>query len=137
MLFSAISVPGAVVALGPALHDPAHAHPCDSEEGDDGHTVKAVEQFVYRALMDKVEMLARMLQGAGPWLTIIFSAPSALPPRSRTSWSRWGFVAAPIHGDLGQGAREQALRAFRTRPSTSSSPPTWRRAASTSTTSRT
>src|SRR5699024_5241203 len=24
-----------------------------------------------------------------------------------------GFAAAPLHGDLGQGAREQALRAFR------------------------
>ena len=40
-------------------------------------------------------------------------APSAPPTRSRSTSSERGFAAAAVHGDLGQGAREQALRAFR------------------------
>ena len=60
---------------GPPLHDasrPTSARWATTEEN--AHTVKAVEQFVYRAhAMDKVEMLARMLQAEGRGLTIVFS----------------------------------------------------------------
>jgi superfamily II DNA/RNA helicase len=85
-----------------------------SEEGDNAHTVKAVEQFVYRAhAMDKVEMLARMLQAEGRGLTIIFSRTKRTAAKVADELADRGFAAAAIHGDLGQGAREQALRAFR------------------------
>ena len=113
MLFSA-TMPGAVVALARRyMTQPTHIRAM-SEEGDDGHTVKAVEQFVYRAhAMDKVEMLARMLQAKDRGLTIIFSRTKRTAAKVADELVERGFAAAPIHGDLGQGAREQALRAFR------------------------
>ncbi|MGL5852614.1 MAG: DEAD/DEAH box helicase, partial [Phycicoccus sp.] len=63
MLFSA-TMPGAVVALARRyMSQPTHIRAMSEGDGEDSHTVKAVEQFVYRAhAMDKVEMLARMLQ---------------------------------------------------------------------------
>jgi superfamily II DNA/RNA helicase len=63
--------------------------------------------------MDKVEMLARMLQARGRGLTIIFSRTKRTAAKVADDLTERGFAAAAIHGDLGQGAREQALRAFR------------------------
>jgi len=83
-------------------------------EDQDGQTVKAVKQFVYRAhAMDKVEMLARMLQAKDRGLTLIFSRTKRTAAKVADDLAERGFAAAAIHGDLGQGAREQALRAFR------------------------
>ncbi len=112
MLFSA-TMPGAVVALARRyMTQPTHIRAMGEEQ--DGHTVKAVEQFVYRAhAMDKVEMLARMLQAEGRGLTIIFSRTKRTAAKVADELADRGFAAAAIHGDLGQGAREQALRAFR------------------------
>jgi superfamily II DNA/RNA helicase len=112
MLFSA-TMPGAVVALARRyMTQPTHIRAMGEER--DGHTVKAVEQFVYRAhAMDKVEMLARMLQAEGRGLTIIFSRTKRTAAKVADDLADRGFAAAAIHGDLGQGAREQALRAFR------------------------
>src|SRR5699024_3131812 len=86
-----------------------------SEDGEaDSQTVKATEQFIYRAhAMDKVEMLARILQAKERGLTIIFSRTKRTAAKVADELSDRGFAAASIHGDLGQGAREQALRAFR------------------------
>jgi superfamily II DNA/RNA helicase len=113
MLFSA-TMPGAVVALARRyMTQPTHIRAM-SDDGDDSHTVKAIEQFVYRAhAMDKVEMLARILQADGRGLTIIFTRTKRTAAKVAEELSDRGFAAAPIHGDLGQGAREQALRAFR------------------------
>ena len=63
MLFSA-TMPGAVVALARRyMSQPTHIRAMGDDQ-ENAHTVKAVEQFVYRAhAMDKVEMLARMLPG--------------------------------------------------------------------------
>ena len=84
------------------------------DDQENAHTVKAVEQFVYRAhAMDKVEMLARMLQARERGLTIIFSRTKRTAAKVADDLAERGFAAAAIHGDLGQGAREQALRAFR------------------------
>jgi superfamily II DNA/RNA helicase len=107
-------MPGAVVALARRyMTQPTHIRAM-SEEGDDGHTVKAIEQFVYRAhAMDKTEMLARILQAKDRGLTIIFSRTKRTAAKVADELTDRGFAAAPIHGDLGQGAREQALRAFR------------------------
>jgi superfamily II DNA/RNA helicase len=113
MLFSA-TMPGAVVALARRyMTQPTHIRAM-SEEGDDGHTVKAIEQFVFRAhAMDKTEMLARILQAKDRGLTIIFSRTKRTAAKVADELTDRGFAAAAIHGDLGQGAREQALRAFR------------------------
>ncbi|WP_270888386.1 DEAD/DEAH box helicase [Pedococcus sp. 5OH_020] len=113
MLFSA-TMPGAVVALARRyMSQPTHIRAMGDDQ-ENAHTVKAVEQFVYRAhAMDKVEMLARMLQARDRGLTIIFSRTKRTAAKVADELVDRGFAAAAIHGDLGQGAREQALRAFR------------------------
>jgi superfamily II DNA/RNA helicase len=112
MLFSA-TMPGAVVTLARRyMTQPTHIRAADPD--DTGATVKAIVQFVYRAhALDKVEMLARLLQAEGRGLTIIFSRTKRTAAKVAEELSDRGFAAAAIHGDLGQGAREQALRAFR------------------------
>ncbi|WP_432488049.1 DEAD/DEAH box helicase [Kineococcus sp. SYSU DK018] len=112
MLFSA-TMPGAVVALGRSyMRQPTHIRAVDPT--DDGATVAAITQFVYRThAMDKVEVLARMLQAEGRGLTIVFSRTKRTAASVAEQLTERGFAAASIHGDLGQGAREQALRAFR------------------------
>ena len=114
MLFSA-TMPGAVVALARRyMTQPTHIRAM-SEEGENQHTVKAIEQFVYRAhALDKTEMLSRILQARGRGLTMIFSRTKRTAAKVAEELTERGFAAASIHGDLGQGAREQALRAFRT-----------------------
>jgi superfamily II DNA/RNA helicase len=113
MLFSA-TMPGAVVALARRyMSQPTHIRAMGDDQ-ENAHTVKAIEQFVYRAhAMDKVEMLARMLQAKDRGLTIIFSRTKRTAAKVADELTERGFAAAAIHGDLGQGAREQALRAFR------------------------
>jgi len=112
MLFSA-TMPGAIVALARRyMTQPTHIRAMGEDQ--DGHTVKAVKQFVYRAhAMDKVEMLARMLQAKDRGLTLIFSRTKRTAAKVADDLAERGFAAAAIHGDLGQGAREQAMRAFR------------------------
>ena len=112
MLFSA-TMPGAVVALARRyMSRPTHIRAQDPN--DDGATVKATRQVVYRAhAMNKVEMLSRILQAEGRGLTIVFSRTKRTAARVAEDLGERGFAAAAIHGDLGQGAREQALRAFR------------------------
>ncbi|MFB9375548.1 DEAD/DEAH box helicase [Kineococcus gynurae] len=113
MLFSA-TMPGAVVALARQyMTQPTHIRAVDPT--DDGATVAAITQFVYRThAMDKVEVLARMLQAEGRGLTIVFSRTKRTAANVAEQLEERGFASAAIHGDLGQGAREQALRAFRT-----------------------
>ena len=63
--------------------------------------------------MDKVELLSRVLQAEGRGLTMIFARTKRTVQRVADDLADRGFAAAAVHGDLGQGAREQALRAFR------------------------
>ncbi len=112
MLFSA-TMPGAVVSLARRyMTQPTHIRASDPT--DTGATVLATAQFVYRAhAMDKVEMVARLLQSEGRGLTIVFTRTKRTAAKVADELADRGFAAAAIHGDLGQGAREQALRAFR------------------------
>jgi len=114
MLFSA-TMPGAVVSLARRyMTQPTHIRAM-SEDGDDRQTVAATEQFVYRAhALDKVEMLARILQAERRGLTVVFTRTKRTAAKVSDELTTRGFAAAALHGDLGQGAREQALRAFRT-----------------------
>src|SRR5690625_2671291 len=113
MLFSA-TMPGAVVALARRyMTQPTHIRAQDPE--DSGATVRATKQFVYRAhAMDKIEVLARLLQAEARGLTIVFTRTKRTAAKITDDLNDRGFAAGAIHGDLGQGAREQALRAFRT-----------------------
>jgi len=112
MLFSA-TMPGPVIAMARRyMSRPTHIRAHDPE--DEGLTLKAISQFVYRAhAMDKIEMVSRLLQARDRGLTIIFTRTKRTAAKVADELSDRGFAAAPIHGDLGQGAREQALRAFR------------------------
>ena len=113
MLFSA-TMPGAIVALARRyMTQPTHIRAM-GEQNENAHTVKAIEQFVYRAhAMDKVEVLARVLQAKDRGLCLIFARTKRTAAKVADDLADRGFAAAAIHGDLGQGAREQALRAFR------------------------
>ena len=112
MLFSA-TMPGAVVAMARRyMTQPTHIRA--SEPDDVGQTVKNIKQVVYRAhALDKVEVLARILQAENRGLTIVFARTKRTAAKVADELVDRGFAAGALHGDLGQGAREQALRAFR------------------------
>ncbi len=112
MLFSA-TMPGAVVAMARRyMTQPTHIRATDP--GDEHQTVQNITQVVYRAhALDKVELLARILQARGRGLTIVFARTKRTAAKVADDLTERGFAAGAIHGDLGQGAREQALRAFR------------------------
>lgn len=112
MLFSA-TMPGQIIALARRyMNQPTHIRA--SDPGDDNATVDAIEQHVWRAHpMDKIEILARVLQANGRGLVIIFTRTKRKAQRISDDLTESGFAVGAVHGDLGQGAREQALRAFR------------------------
>ena len=112
MLFSA-TMPGAVVAMARRyMTQPTHIRAADPDDG--GQTVKNITQVVYRAhALDKVELLSRILQARGRGLTIVFARTKRTAAKVADELVERGFAAGALHGDLGQGAREQALRAFR------------------------
>jgi len=111
MLFSA-TMPGPVVAMARRfMTQPTHIR---AEEPDENRTVPNTKIFVYRAhSMDKGEILARILQAEGRGLTMVFCRTKRTCDKVAGDMVDRGFAAAAVHGDLGQGAREQALRAFR------------------------
>ncbi len=111
MLFSA-TMPGPILTLARSfMSQPTHIR---AELPDQGQTHLTTTQFVYRAhAMDKIEMLARLLQGRGRGLTMVFTRTKRTAQKVSDELVERGFAAAAVHGDLGQGAREQALRAFR------------------------
>ena len=112
MLFSA-TMPGPVVAMARRyMTQPTHIRAADPE--DEGLTKKDIRQLVYRAHhMDKDELVASALQAEGRGRTIIFTRTKRTAARVADELTARGFAAGALHGDLGQGAREQALRAFR------------------------
>ena len=112
MLFSA-TMPGPIITLARAfLHKPTHIR---AEEHSAGAIHERTKQFVYRAhSLDKIELVAKVLQAEGRGLTMIFARTKRTAQKLSDELTERGFAAAAVHGDLGQGAREQALRAFRT-----------------------
>ena len=73
MLFSA-TMPGPIVALARKLPQPAHPDPGRAQRQTTAPSTDHVDQFAYRAhSMDKVEMLARVLQARDRGLTMIFT----------------------------------------------------------------
>jgi superfamily II DNA/RNA helicase len=85
-----------------------------SDPTSDSSTVDAIEQHVWRChQMDKPELVARVLQAEGRGLTMIFCRTKRVAGNLAEDLANRGFASAAVHGDLGQGAREQALRAFR------------------------
>ncbi|MFF2651217.1 DEAD/DEAH box helicase [Streptomyces sp. NPDC058045] len=112
MLFSA-TMPGAVIGLARRyMSQPTHIRAAAPD--DEGATVANIAQHVYRAhSMDKPEMVARILQAEGRGLAMVFCRTKRTAADIADQLQRRGFASGAVHGDLGQGAREQALRAFR------------------------
>jgi superfamily II DNA/RNA helicase len=111
MLFSA-TMPGEIVALSRRyLTRPTNVR---AESHTDSEATSKVVQHVWQAhQMDKPELLARMLQARGRGLTMVFCQTKRACDRVAEDLAKRGFAAAAVHGDLGQGQRERALRAFR------------------------
>jgi superfamily II DNA/RNA helicase len=111
MLFSA-TMPGDVVTL-------ARRHmrrPTNIRAEDPGESAPPplTAQHVYRThQMDKVEVLARVLQAKDRGLAMVFCQTKRAVDQVATALADRGFAAAAVHGDLGQAQRERALRAFR------------------------
>ena len=111
MLFSA-TMPGEVVTLARRhLRQATHVR---AEQHDAPTLVPSTEQHVFRAhQMDKIEVLVRVLQAEGRGLTIVFCRTKRSADQVAGTLTTRGFAAAAVHGDLGQGQRERAMRAFR------------------------
>ena len=108
MLFSA-TMPDPIVALARRfLRSPVTVHA--------SHAIDNVptQQVIYRThSLNKVEIVARILQARGRGLTMIFTRTKRAADKVAEELDFRGFAAAAVHGDLGQSARERALRAFR------------------------
>jgi superfamily II DNA/RNA helicase len=111
MLFSA-TMPAEVVTLARRhMRQPTHVR---AEGHDEPAPAPSTRQYVFRAhQLDKIEVLARVLQAAGRGLTMVFCQTKREADQVATALASRGFAVATVHGDLGQGQRERALRAFR------------------------
>jgi superfamily II DNA/RNA helicase len=111
MLFSA-TMPGEVVTLARRhLNRPVHVR---AEHHDEPALVPGTVQHVFRVHhLDKIEVLARVLQARDRGLTIVFCRTKRAADQIADGLTGRGFAAAAVHGDLGQSQRERAMRAFR------------------------
>ncbi|SNS47167.1 Superfamily II DNA and RNA helicase [Actinacidiphila glaucinigra] len=112
MLFSA-TMPGAVIGLARRyMSQPTHIRATSPD--DEGATVANITQHIFRAhSLDKPELVSRVLQADGRGLAMIFCRTKRTAADLAEQLEQRGFASGAVHGDLGQGAREQALRAFR------------------------
>ena len=114
MLFSA-TMPGAVVALARRYMTPADPHPRDGRRRARTPTrsrpSSSSSTAPTRWTRSRCSRACCRPEDRG--LTIIFSRTKRTAAKVADELAERGFAAAAIHGDLGQGAREQALRAFR------------------------
>jgi superfamily II DNA/RNA helicase len=112
MLFSA-TMPDPIITLARTfMNQPTHIR---AEAPDSSATHDTTEQFAYRAhALDKVEVVARILQAEGRGATMIFTRTKRTAQKVADELAERGFKVGAVHGDLGQIAREKALKAFRT-----------------------
>ena len=113
MLFSA-TMPAPILSLARQfMEQPTHIR-ADDEPGDTTLTTRTTRQFIYRAhAMDKMEVIARVLQSRDSERTIIFTRTKRTADRTSEDLKDRGFAAQPLHGDLDQDKREKVLRGFR------------------------
>lgn len=111
MLFSA-TMPGEVVTLARKhMRRPTNVR---AEAAGEPAPPPLTAQHVYRTHpLDKIEVLARVLQAKDRGLAIVFCQTKRVADQVTIALSGRGFAAAAVHGDLGQSQRERALRAFR------------------------
>jgi superfamily II DNA/RNA helicase len=111
MLFSA-TMPDPIITLARTfMTQPTHIR---AEAPHSSSVHDTTDQFVYRAhAMDKVELVSRVLQANGRGSTMIFTRTKRTAQKVADDLAERGFAVRAIHGDLGQVAREKALKAFR------------------------
>jgi superfamily II DNA/RNA helicase len=111
MLFSA-TMPDPIITLARSfMNQPTHIR---AEAPHSSAVHSTTEQFVYRAhALDKVELVSRVLQATGRGATMIFTRTKRTAQKVSDELAERGFKVGAVHGDLGQGAREKALKAFR------------------------
>jgi len=112
MLFSA-TMPDPIITLARTfMNQPTHIR---AEAPHSAAIHDTTEQFVYRAhALDKVELVSRVLQANGRGATMIFTRTKRTAQKVADELAERGFKVGAVHGDLGQGAREKSLKAFRT-----------------------
>jgi len=112
MLFSA-TMPDPIITLARTfMNRPTHIR---AEAPHSSAVHATTEQFVYRAhALDKIELVCRVLQARGRGATMIFTRTKRTAQKVADELAERGFKVGAVHGDLGQGAREKALKAFRT-----------------------
>ncbi|ORW07455.1 DEAD/DEAH box helicase [Mycobacterium kyorinense] len=111
MLFSA-TMPDPIITLARTfMNQPTHIR-AEAPQASAVHD--ATEQFVYRAhALDKIELVSRILQARGRGATMIFTRTKRTAQKVADELAERGFAVGAVHGDLGQIAREKALKAFR------------------------
>lgn len=111
MLFSA-TMPGPIITLARSfMNQPTHIR---AEAPHSSAVHDATEQFVYRAhALDKAELVSRVLQARGRGATMIFTRTKRTAQKVADDLAERGFQVGAVHGDLGQIAREKALKSFR------------------------
>jgi superfamily II DNA/RNA helicase len=111
MLFSA-TMPDPIITLARTfMNQPTHIR---AEAPHSSAVHATTEQFVYRAhALDKVELVSRVLQATGRGATMVFTRTKRTAQKVADELAERGFKVGAVHGDLGQAAREKALKAFR------------------------
>jgi len=111
MLFSA-TMPDPIITLARTfMNQPTHIR---AEAPHSAATHDSTKQYVYRAhALDKVEMVTRILQANGRGATMIFTRTKRTAQKVSDELAERGFKVGAVHGDLGQIAREKALKSFR------------------------
>ena len=111
MLFSA-TMPDPIITLARTfMNQPTHIR---AEAPHSSAVHDATKQYVYRAhALDKVELVSRILQARGRGATMIFTRTKRTAQKVADELAERGFAVGAVHGDLGQIAREKALKAFR------------------------
>jgi superfamily II DNA/RNA helicase len=112
MLFSA-TMPDPIITLARTfMNQPTHIR---AEAPHSAATHDTTVQYVYRAhALDKVELVSRILQADGRGATMVFTRTKRTAQKVADELAERGFAVGAVHGDLGQVAREKALKAFRT-----------------------
>jgi superfamily II DNA/RNA helicase len=111
MLFSA-TMPDPIITLARTfMNQPTHIR---AEAPHSSAVHDLTTQYVYRAhALDKVELVSRVLQARGRGATMIFTRTKRTAQKVADELAERGFSVGAVHGDLGQIAREKALKAFR------------------------
>ncbi len=111
MLFSA-TMPDPIITLARTfMNQPTHIR---AEAPHSSAVHDSTTQYVYRAhALDKVELVSRVLQARGRGATMIFTRTKRTAQKVADELAERGFAVGAVHGDLGQIAREKALKQFR------------------------